>query len=528
LQPIFEANFNYGDARPGCLKHTREAILGDIYKWIDDLHAPEIIRWLAGLAGTGKSTIAQTICETLAASGRLGASFFFSRNSETQRQQGNVIRTIAFQLAHVSPHLKSLILDVIRNNVDIATRSMQQQAHLLIAGPLSTATDIPSPLVFVFDALDECEGEGDRLVPLLAHTFTNLVSHVQCKILITSRLEESIQGMFNTIDHRSYKLHEVEESIVDNDIRRYFIDCFTQIARKRPNHPLEDWPSEDELSELVARTGRLFIYAATVIKYIDVKFSSPRSRLKELLMPTGSTGSSPFRQIDEVYLHVLLSASKVDGIVDSRRLEQVRRVAGTVVLIYDPLPRSAICALVDDLSEEATIILGELHAVLVIPEQKSLAYSPIRILHPSFSDFLTNPARCTNRQLLIDSEERHTSLVIRCLKTMDGGLKRDICDIRNPSLLNSEVPDLSARIAHVISPVLAYACKYWLLHLKQASIDNASLIQMIRTFTTRHILNWIEVCSILNCLPAALSGLRNLPTWPAVSVYLLYLPLAHC
>ncbi|KAF9642863.1 hypothetical protein BDM02DRAFT_3063174, partial [Thelephora ganbajun] len=58
-----------------CLKGTRGAVLDSIELWARNFHEPYVY-WLNGLAGTGKSTIAQTIAERIFADGQLRASFF--------------------------------------------------------------------------------------------------------------------------------------------------------------------------------------------------------------------------------------------------------------------------------------------------------------------------------------------------------------------------------------------------------------------------------------------------------------------
>src|ERR1700753_3128916 len=85
--------------RQGCLRGTRQDVLGDIDRWLTS-ELDQRIFWLNGLAGTGKSTIAQTFAETSFADGKLGASFFCSRDFEDRSNIQNIFPTLAFPLAH--------------------------------------------------------------------------------------------------------------------------------------------------------------------------------------------------------------------------------------------------------------------------------------------------------------------------------------------------------------------------------------------------------------------------------------------
>jgi len=54
----------------GCMKGTRREVLFKLEQWSKDEHDKRVF-WLNGLAGTGKSTIAQTFAETSFADGKL-------------------------------------------------------------------------------------------------------------------------------------------------------------------------------------------------------------------------------------------------------------------------------------------------------------------------------------------------------------------------------------------------------------------------------------------------------------------------
>ena len=61
------------------MKGIRRDILIQLENWLKDEQDKQVF-WLNGLAGTGKSTIAQTFAELSFADGRLAASFFCSQD----------------------------------------------------------------------------------------------------------------------------------------------------------------------------------------------------------------------------------------------------------------------------------------------------------------------------------------------------------------------------------------------------------------------------------------------------------------
>ncbi|GJN78669.1 hypothetical protein PLIIFM63780_002178 [Purpureocillium lilacinum] len=131
---------------PRCLPNTRVELLRQISAWAvrpDE----EVVFWLNGMAGTGKSTISRTIARSFHAENRLGASFFFKRA--------------------VARHIK----DAIDSDLAILRKAMEEQFDKLILQPLSTIqshTQEKDPILLIIDALDECDQEDDmkRLIHL--------------------------------------------------------------------------------------------------------------------------------------------------------------------------------------------------------------------------------------------------------------------------------------------------------------------------------------------------------------------------
>ena len=89
-----KAQYDHVD-RPMCLRGTRTALLQEIAEWMNDPGAPQVY-WLNGAAGTGKSSIAQSTSQMAANNGKLGASFFCSRDTADRSDMDRIFPTIAF------------------------------------------------------------------------------------------------------------------------------------------------------------------------------------------------------------------------------------------------------------------------------------------------------------------------------------------------------------------------------------------------------------------------------------------------
>src|SRR5258705_7550002 len=111
------AGYSAGN-RQGCLRGTRRDVLLQLEHWLKDEQDQHVF-WLNGLAGTGKSTIAQTFAETCFANGDLGASFFCSRDFEDRSTLHTIFPTLALQLAYQYPQFQKELLKLLRSKLDV-------------------------------------------------------------------------------------------------------------------------------------------------------------------------------------------------------------------------------------------------------------------------------------------------------------------------------------------------------------------------------------------------------------------------
>jgi hypothetical protein len=82
-------------------------VLEIITAWIHDKEGPQIY-WLNGLAGTGKSTIAESVAQLAAKDGLLGASFFCLRDEVERSDTSLIFPSLALQLSDTKPLFRTV------------------------------------------------------------------------------------------------------------------------------------------------------------------------------------------------------------------------------------------------------------------------------------------------------------------------------------------------------------------------------------------------------------------------------------
>ena len=495
--------------RQRCLGGTRGDVFHQLEHWLKDKQARRVF-WLNGLAGTGKSTIAQTFAENCFADGNLGASFFCSRDSNDRSNLQTIFPTLAFQLACQYPQFQEKLLELLRTNPNVAKESLYLQVEKLIVGPLK-ATEIQT--LIIIDALDECKDEdSESAILFVLSKYVDQIPNV--KFFITGRPESQICSGFHLPSLKPItkvlKLHEVDRSLVDDDIRLFFRTKLANVPRERSDYDLaDDWPSLSEVDVLCEKAGGFFIYASTVIKFIMSKNHIPTEQLTRIISLPQSTYYEGRSEIDRLYTQVLEQVVYDMGVDEKELHSRFKTVVGAVLLVFNPLSVRALSDLLGVSGISTT--LRSLHSLLLVPPND---VTPVRIFHKSLPDFLTNPERCTNPRFFIDPSINHREIVLLCLNLMKGGLKRNICNLDDFSVL-SEVEDLPTLKQKHIGDALEYACCFWTNHLMKIP-DNGPDVEVqraIEEFFTNYLLFWIEVLSLTRNLEIGVYALNKILQW---------------
>jgi hypothetical protein len=105
------------------------------------------------------------------------------------------------------------------------------------------------------------------------------------------------------------RLHDVERSSVDSDIKLFFRTQLSDIAKTRSDCDFtQDWPTPSDVDILCKKAAGFFIYASTVVKFIGFKHCIPTTQLERIISLPQSTAREGRSGIDLLYTQVLEQA----------------------------------------------------------------------------------------------------------------------------------------------------------------------------------------------------------------------------
>ncbi|KJA14778.1 hypothetical protein HYPSUDRAFT_208407 [Hypholoma sublateritium FD-334 SS-4] len=313
---------------PKCHPHTREAVIRDILAWARKPANLRLLMWIYGPAGAGKSAIMQTIAEYCAHLGILGGSFFFFRSAEKRNITDHLIPTLAYQLSRRVPHFEDHLVTAILGDWAVFSRNMESQMKTLILGPMAAAAadnshSSQSFYVMLVDGLDECQLEASHreVIDLLSSS-----ASPHLRFIIASRPELAIRQSFSIpyVQNQTQTLALDDNYLPDNDIWRFLQDKFLDIQRTHMLRHLlpQDWPGSNIMDTLVHNSSGQFIYAATIIRYIESPRHSPIEHLATVLRAQLSPEQpdTPFALLDALYHQIFGAVADLTAVLDIFRV----------------------------------------------------------------------------------------------------------------------------------------------------------------------------------------------------------------
>ncbi|KAF4611598.1 hypothetical protein D9613_004436 [Agrocybe pediades] len=409
---------------PKCHPNTRVTIIQTIIDWassatLDEEVNQKPILWLKGGAGAGKSAIARSVAERCSKEGSLLGAFFFGAADPTRNHVGRLVATLAYQVCLIVPEFRDIVSTVIEDDPLVFSRSVGTQFTALFIRPLSTIVanqpgTVKVPRLVVIDGLDECRGGSQRDLLFALQETTSSTTFI--RVLVSSRPESHLNNAFSSsrLVHIHYKIFLDDDYSAQEDIRLYLDDKFGEIKEGHVfKHKLPaTWPGPDIIRELVYRSSGHFIYASTVVRYVESSRHRPDQRLDVILNLRPPFKDLPFTELDALYRHVISKAEAPSTVVD---ILAFPILYGTGVV--DGATIEKMLQLEDG---DVEVILADLQSLVKI-DCKTMYYGEsveVELLHKSLGDFLCDSQRAGDFYLdPFTVQVHHTTRLISIVST---------------------------------------------------------------------------------------------------------------
>ncbi|KAG9084391.1 hypothetical protein FS749_005265 [Ceratobasidium sp. UAMH 11750] len=471
----------------------------EVVDWANGTHEAKVY-WMSGMAGTGKTTIAWSLCKKLEDESRLGASFFCSRLLPGCQDVARIVPSVSHQLAGVSAPFRDELCRVLQDDQYICSADVASQFTKLISEPLQKAGQIirGARLVVVIDALDECSDRAGA--QFILDALFQCATHLPIKFFVTCRPEP---GLFDKVlaegeaARSIFHLHDIKESLVQADIETY-------LSMELASIPV----SSQQIKLLAERSGKLFIYAATVVRYLRPSTMRVNigKRLTIVLGTASNSSSSFYGPLDSLYT-AILSAALENTELESWDIESIKLMLYTVLCAREPMSIETLAQLLKcEGTDEARQGIEPLRSVLHVSDVREM----VSTLHASFPDYLRDRER--SGRFWCDEATHHELIAERCFDAMRILLRFNICRLESSFVPDEDVPDITNRIEKAIPSHLFYACRYWNEHIVRSS--NVTVhASVLEGFLKNQVLFWVEVMNLKKCMELGASILSEIYSW---------------
>ncbi|KLO10627.1 hypothetical protein SCHPADRAFT_509128 [Schizopora paradoxa] len=461
-----------------CYGATCKTILTKIKDWASPnlANGQAQIFWLSGPTGSGKSTIVKTIATWADQKGLLGYCRFCDREHRTNSSKPSyLIPYIAYRISMIDP---SLATSVTKALVEVGALYQGIAVPFQAQNPVVNSMDLMhghsnlrKPTLIVIDALDECDDPASAQM-IISFLSKLAMFNRRIRIFISSRPEQHIQAAFDEVVEpcpSTVIRCALEEFVEASDIEEYLREEFKKLSE--PNRP-----NEDDINLLVAKCGRLFVYASTASRFI-LEGRAPESITERLKIILGTDvgkapKDSPNKQLDNLYLCLLKKAIGNDS---SKSITRLRMVLGAMSLTHEPQTVDCMAKMLDEDEEYLKNMVKSSGATNIIAYNDSFGLFP-NFPHVSLPELLTDAERCVDEMFLIDASCLETYLFRRSLNIIIDGLAAT-----------------SREVNKGFRDAMRYACQHWARHLEKALHKDAEAAETLCRFVQHCLLIWLVV-----------------------------------
>jgi hypothetical protein len=309
-------------------------------------------------------------------------------------------------------------------------------------------------------------------------------------------------------------LDNLEPAMVDCDIQLYVRTSLDSIASKIQ----EKWePKAVDVNLITTRAAGLFIFAATVVRYVDGRKDKahPQDCLDNLLYQR-----ERLQDLDDLYFHIINAAicqPQNGDKLDQRFYDNAKRILSTILSLFEPLNAYCLGELLQIPEKDVRRVLIPLSAIIRVPETNE---GTIQVIHLSFREYMTFKIQDKRSDLLCGTEEQQYATMLDLIQVVQNGLEFNICKLSTSHVCNADMPNIKDKMETYIPNHLRYACLFWGDHLKGTSFSY-EISDAVKKFLVEKLLFWLEVLSLLKMVRSAPRALSDFVSWTQVEISIL-------
>ncbi|EKG17144.1 hypothetical protein MPH_05598 [Macrophomina phaseolina MS6] len=452
------------------------------------LSEPQISSWLEPTAGSrivwynappasGKSVLASHVISHLLQTGAACQYHFFRFDSQEKRSLSAFVRSMAYQIARDIPEFRRLLSDMSAEE----SRFESAEASFIwqrVFQSLLFHSEIPQPLYWVIDAMDECESPK-KLGDLLQSIST---SRVDLKILVLSRESHQLRVAFQRFPHDMdvYLMELSDQSPHSRDIKT-LVD--SEVRHMRGEHVLKEKVRE----RIMERAHGNFLWARLILE--DILNCHTQESIQESLdqIPT---------DMDRLYQRMELA------ITSSLRQSEVRLAKALLQWTICSRKSLSLAELAQALAEDFPGILDLKLTIQDVCGQfvRVEPNGKVAMLHQTARDYLMQPR---DGELVINLWQSHHHLFMKTLTVL-----------LSPEL-RLTVPH-TAQVLQSTDPFIVYAATSWSFHLQHSDFESdAAFDILVKFFTRTSVLTWIHILALTGQLEVLVKTSKTLGNFVA-------------
>lgn len=414
------------------------------------------VLWIHAPPGSGKSTTCTAAVDYLLEGGYNCVYFFFKHENRQKMSLGNMLRSLAYQIASKIPSYRRSLADLAKSGLRLHTSDALTVWKRLYISVLSS---IKSERVYwVLDAIDESES-AKQIVEFVSAT-SDFESTI--RILVFSRPLPIINQSFQKAKRRiSIEMMALPEN--EGDIRLF-------VAEEIEYLPSDDTFKAETTEEIVRRSQGNFLWASLVLK--RVVSCHRQEQVKRVLDETPDG-------MDELYDRMLSTVAGLD-------LQEDRTLA-RIIFSWAMYAKTSLT--VDELSEPYATEFGSVmdlkHTIGQICGQfiSVDSHDRISLVHQSAHQYLKRSGKSGLHSFSLDPEIVHEDLLCKCLHTLcDRTLRNKINTLKIPQFFS-------------------YASTSWAFHLESCSAESDRVLDtLVKFFSGPFPFSWIQYLALTNRL----------------------------